>query len=152
MSNALVGRYYLISMQMTLGLAGLLPILICHRADGSPRKNQRVGLAIAGAVFVSGIFYALAGWQSGINQSHKYSRALARREMALSLWREAPFISPLPTSHPVVPPRLRTQYLAMVQAGLCPDNSRGWWLTKALKDALSRDPVGKVKLTGRGEN
>jgi hypothetical protein len=151
MSNALVGRYYLITMQMTVGLAGLLPILICHRADGSPRRNQRLRLAIASAVLLSGIFYTLAGWQSGIEKSHGYYRALERRKMALSLWREAPFISPLPVSQVVPPARLRTQYLAMVQAGLCPDNSRGWWLTKALKDARSRDPVGKVKLTGTGE-
>lgn len=151
LQNALAGRYYLITMQMTVGLAGLLPILICRRADRSARRNQRVRLAIASAVLLSGIFYALAGWQSGIYKSHRYHRELERRKIALSLWREAPFISPIPTSHVVIPARLRTQYLSMAQAGLCPDDSRGWWLTKALKDALSRNPVGEVRVKGTGE-
>jgi hypothetical protein len=150
-TNAVAGRYFLITMQMTIGLAGLWPILVCYRADGSARRNQRVRLAVASAVLLSGIFYALAGWQGGIENSHKYYRAVERWKLALSLWREAPFISPLPISKVVPPPRRRTQYLSLVQAGLCPDYSGGWWLTKALKDALSREPVGEVQVKGRGE-
>jgi hypothetical protein len=107
-------------------------------------------LAIATAILLSGIFYALGGWQGGIYKSYRFSRFFERQKMALSLWREAPFISPLTIPEVVPPPRLRTQYLSMVGAGFCPDYSRGWWLTKALKDALSREPVGKVHVKGTG--
>ena len=41
-------------------------------------------------------------------------------------------------------------YLALVQAGLCPDYSGGAWLMKALKDARSRTPVGEVHVKGAG--
>jgi hypothetical protein len=147
-NNALAGRYYLFTIQMTVGLVGLIPILLRQRADGSARRNQKARLAFANAILISGILYALAGWQSGIENSHKYHRALERWKMALSLWREAPFISPLPISHLV--PKLRTQYLSVVEAGLCPDYSGGWWLAKALKDARSQKPVGEVRVKGTG--
>jgi hypothetical protein len=150
-NNAFARRYYLITMQMTIGLAGLVPILICYRADGSARRYQKMRLAAASAVLLGGIFYALAGWQTGIEVSHRHYRALLRRKIALSLWREAPFISPLPISQVVPPPDRRVHYLSLVQAGLCPDYSGGWWLAKALKDARSRAPVGEVQVRGTGE-
>jgi hypothetical protein len=149
--NALAGRYYLITMQMTIGLAGLLPLLVCYRADESVRTNQSVRVALASVILLSGIFYALAGWQQGLSRCYGTYRALERWKMALSLWREAPFISPLPITLAGPPPRSRVHYLTAVAAGLCPDYSQGWWLTKALQDALSRPPVGEVRVRGRGE-
>ncbi len=150
-SNALTRRYFLVTMQMTIGLTGLLPILLCYRADGSARGNQQVRRAAAMAVLLGGSLYALAGWQSGVQVSWGHHRALLRRKIALSLWREAPFISPLPISQVVPPPDRRVHYLALVQAGICPDYSGGWWLTEALKKARSRAPVGEVQVRGVGE-
>lgn len=149
-SNALAGRYFLITMQMTIGVAGLLPILVCYDADGSARRYLKVRFAVTSAVLLGGILYALAGWQGGIDASHKYYLALVRWKIALSLWREAPFISPLPISNPALLGRRRTQYLSMVQAGLCPDYSGGWWLSKAIKDARSKMPVGEVRIRETG--
>jgi hypothetical protein len=110
-----------------------------------------VRMAVAGAILLSGIFYALAGWQQGLSRCYGTNRTFERWKMALSLWREAPFISPLPISLAGPPPRSRVQYLSAVAAGFCPDYSQGWWLMKALKEALSQKPVGAVRVRGAGE-
>ena len=149
-NNALSPRYYLFTMQMTIALAWLLPMVIFHRGDGTRRGYQKTQLALVSLLLLSGIFYALAGWQDGIKASQKHYSSLVRYTIALSLWREAPEISPLPISKTAPPARRRVHYLALVQAGLCPDYSGGAWLMKALKDARSRTPVGEVHVKGAG--
>jgi hypothetical protein len=151
LTNAITRRYFLITMQMTIGLAGLVPILICYRADGSPRRYQKALVAVAISVLLAGSFYAVRGWQSGFQVSHRHYRALLRRKIALSLWREAPFISPLPIAQVVPPPDRRVHYLTMVQAGLLPDYGGDWRLIETLKNARSRTPVGQVQVRGAGE-
>lgn len=151
LNTAVSERYFLITIQISVGLAGLLPILICLRGDGRARGNQRVLKVVAIAILLGGSFYALAGWPAGISNSQRYHRMLERWKMALSLWREAPFISPLPISDVVPPARFRTQYLSIVEAGLHADYSQGRWLAKSLDEALTREPVGKVRLRGQGK-
>ncbi len=149
LTNAVAERYYLITIQLTIGLAGLLPILVCYRADGTAHRSQKARLALVGIILLGGILFALSGWPNGVARSQQYQRAILRYRMALSLWGEAPFISPIPTS--VNLPRRRTHYLAMVEAGLIPDYSGGLWLTRALQEAQSRKPVGQVQLKGKGK-
>ena len=148
LTNAGAERYYLITIQLTVGLAGLLPILVCYRVDGTARRSQEARLASVGAILLGGILFALSGWPNGMARSQQYRRTIMRYRMALSLWAEAPMISPVPTA--VALPRRRTHYLAMVEAGLIPDYSGGLWLTKALQEAQSREPVGQVHLKGQG--
>ncbi|MBA2435397.1 MAG: hypothetical protein H0V54_10040 [Chthoniobacterales bacterium] len=149
--NALAERYTLFTMQMTVGLAGLAAILACSFANGSGRSYQKTRLVVASLLLLSGIFYALAGWQRGITRCHRHHLVLVQRQLALSLWREAPSILPLPMSAAEPPPRRRTQYLSLVDAGLSPDYSGGLWLTKALKEAKDLQPVGEVRVRGEGE-
>lgn len=146
--NAVAGRYYLITIQLAIGLAGLLPILVCYRADGTARRSQKARLALVAVILLGGLLFAFSGWPNGIAGSQRHQRAILRYRMALSLWREAPFISPIP--HSRIVPRHRTHYLAMVEAGLIPDYGRGLWLSKALQEARSREPVGQVHLKGKG--
>jgi hypothetical protein len=149
-ANAAADRYFLITIQLAIGLVGLLPVLLAFRADGRPRFSRTIVLACLVPIYLGGIAYALASWPRGIDRSNAYHTTLLRYRLALSLWREAPFISPLPISDNPPPPRHRTQYLTLVDNGLLPDLSEGRWLNAALNQALSHRPVGEVHVTGRG--
>ena len=137
-------------MQMTIGLAALLPFWSAIARMGSARRNQSVRVAVTSVILLSGIFYALAGWPKGFPEVTEMKPVLERWKMALSLSARSSFHftashysgrAAAEESHP----------LSVGCGGDFPDYSQGWWLTKALKEALSRNPVGEVRVRGAGE-
>ena len=151
-NEAQAGRYFLISLQLTIGVCGLLLFLLQAGADGE-RQRPKVALLRTLAVFIliCGIVPNLWAWGEGMKQCHAHYLRMLNYEYTLSLWREAPDISPLPGFRVPVPPDLRVRYLALVDAGVIRDLSPRAWLTDALARARHAKPAGKVKLSGSGK-
>ena len=141
-SNAVASRYFLITLFFPLGLGGLLSSVV-GTSIRSTRNSTKIYSILSAAVLLSASTFSLMTWGSGWQKSFADFQAMKRRELALSLWRQAPDVYPLPARKPS---RFRTHYFTLVDAGFLRDLGRDEWLLQAMRAALARPSAGEFSI------
>jgi hypothetical protein len=141
-TNAVAPRYFLITLFFPLGLGGLLSSVV-GASVRSTRNSTKIYSILSAAVLLAASTFSLMTWGSGWQKSFAHFQGMKRRELALSLWRQAPDIYPLPARKQS---RFRTHYFTLVDAGFLRDLGRDEWLLGALRNAALRPPVGEFSI------
>jgi hypothetical protein len=141
-TNAVASRYFLITLFFPLGLGGLLSSVVGGPVS-STRNSTRIYSILLAAILFAARTFSVIPWGSGWQKSFADFQAMKRRELALSLWRQAPDIYPLPARKPS---RFRTHYFTLVDAGLLPDLGRDEWLLQAMRAAAARPSAGEFSI------
>jgi hypothetical protein len=149
-SNAIAPRYFSTTLLFPIGLGGLLSVI-----GASPtftNRGSKICAILSLAVLLGCTIFSLVTWGSGWQKSFADFQAMKRCELALSLWRQAPDIYPLPLTLPwakLTRFRARTHYFTLVDAGFLPDLGRDEWLVRAIEGATARPAVGEFSIEVR---
>ena len=144
-TNAVAPRYFLITLFFPLGLGGLVSSVV-GASVRSTRNSTKIYSILSAAVLLAVSTFSLMTWGSGWQKSFAHFQAMKRRELALSLWRQAPDIYPLPAREQS---RFRTHYFTLVDAGFLRDLGRDEWLLQAMRTAVARPSAGEFSINNQ---